>query len=152
MSWSGVIWAGFIATTLSAAFFWVFRSLGWTEFSPARQLGCILFRDPRGPTPETIGFLLLLALGSTLLPAAYGALLARLGGPTWQGGAALGAVHGLLAAALLPTLGTISACVRHGFMRPPGRLGLAWGRVTPGAVIGGHALYGSIVGAILAAF
>lgn len=152
MSWSAIIWAGFIATTMSAAFFWVMRSLGLTRFSPGTQLGCLFFRDPRGPTTETVGLLVFFGLGSSLLPLLYQLVLAGAVGVSAAGGAILGMLHGAVVAALLPTLGTISACVRHGFMPPPGRFGLAWGRMTPVAVVAGHAIYGGIVGAILAAF
>lgn len=152
MSWSAIIWAGFIATTLAAAFFWVTRSFGWTKFSPTTQLGCLFFRDPRGPATESLGLLVLFGLGSTLLPFVYQFLLVRSIGLSAGGGAILGLLHGAILAALLPSLGTISACVRHGFMPPPGRFGLAWGWMTPAAVVAGHALYGGIVGAILAAF
>ena len=64
-----VVWAGFVATILSACVFWLFRSFDLTRFSPTTQLGCIFFREPNVPLTETVGFLLFLAMGVTLVPA-----------------------------------------------------------------------------------
>ncbi|HEX2188012.1 MAG TPA: hypothetical protein VHG51_03890 [Longimicrobiaceae bacterium] len=150
--WSAIFWAGFVATTLAAACFWVFRTFGWTEFSPTTQLGCLFFGNPRLPLAESVGLVLLLALGSTVVAWLYAALLRQTGGVTLGGGALLGLVHGALTVAVLPVLGTISACVRSGFLPPPGRFGLAWGRGTPAGVVAGHVVYGAAVGATLAAF
>ena len=152
MHWIAIVWSGFIATTLAAAFFWVVRSLEWSRFSPSEQLGCLFLRDPTSPATETVGFFLLLALGSTLLPYAYQLLLELWSGPTWLKGAAIGLLHGSLFVAVLPVLGTISACVRGGYLPPPGRFGLKWGVLTPVGLLLGHSLYGGVVGAILAAF
>ena len=152
MDWFAIGWAGFVATTLAAAFFWLLRSLGWTRFSPSVQLGCLFFRDHRSPLTETVGFLLLLTLGSTLVPAIYSTLLAQLGGATAPRGFAVGFAHGLVAAALLAPVAAVSPCVRAGDFPAPGRFGLAWGRVTPGGLVLGHALYGAAVAAILEAF
>lgn len=152
MNWFAVAWAGFVATTLSAALFWVVRSVGWTRFSPTEQLGCLFLRNPRSPTTETIGFVLLFLLGSTVVPAAYVGIMRLLGEPGWWEGAVLGAVHGLAAAALLPAFGMITACGRAGLVPPPQRFGLGWGRATPFALVVGHALYGAVAGAIVAGF
>lgn len=152
ITWSALLWAGLVATTLAAAFFWLLRTFGLTEFSPTSQLGCLFLRNPRLPLTETLGLLLLFALGSTVVPWLYAALLRQAGGVSTVGGALLGLVHGALVVAAFPVLGTISACVRSGFLPPPGRFGLAWGRWTPAGVVAGHLLYGAALGAILAAF
>ena len=150
--WSAILWAGFVATTLAAACFWVFRTFGWTQLSPSSQLGCLFFGNPRLPLTEVVGLLLLFVLGSTLVAWLYALLLRQTGGVSLGRGALLGLVHGGVAVASLPTLGTISACVRSGFLPPPGRFGLAWGRGTPAGVVVGHVVYGAAVGATLAAF
>lgn len=150
--WSAILWAGFVATTLAVACFWVFRTFAWTELNPATQLGCLFFGNPRLPLAESVGMVLLFALGSTVVAWLYAALLRQVGGVSLGGGALLGLVHGALAVAALPVLGTISACVRSGFLPPPGRLGTAWGRGTPAGVVAGHVVYGAAVGATLAAF
>lgn len=147
-----IVWAGFVATTLAMAFFWVARSLGWTSFSPTIQVGCLFTRDPRKPLTETIGFILVLIGGSTLVPALYGAILGRWGGPGWIGGLVLGGFLGLAVAAALPLFGTISACVRTGSIPPPGTFGIGWGRPTPAVILAGHMIYGAVVGAVLRAF
>lgn len=152
MDWFAIGWSGFVASIVAAAFFWLLRSLGWSRFSPSVQLGCLFFRNPRSPMTETVGFLLFLLLGSTLIPAAYALLLAGLGRVSWPAGAGLGAVHGFIVAASLPLLGTVSACVRAGMEPRPGRFGIAWGWPTPLGVVTGHLVYGSVIGAVLASF
>jgi hypothetical protein len=152
MNWVAIGWSGFVATTLATAFFWAFRSLGWTLFSPTVQIGGIFFRDPDSPNTETLGFVILFLLGSTLLPALYAVVMGSWTGIGWPGGAVVGLVHGVIAAAALPLIGTISASVRSGPLPHPGQFGLSWGRMTPVAVILGHGVYGAIVGAVLAGF
>jgi hypothetical protein len=152
MNWIAIAWSGFVATTLAASFFWLVRSLGWTTFSPTVQLGCIVSRDPLHPLTETLGVVFLFLLGSTVVPALYSLVLADWTGVSGAAGALLGLVHGLVAAALLPTLGMISACVRSGAISPPGYFGVRWGWLTPVGVVVGHLLYGGVTGAVLAAF
>lgn len=152
MNWIAVVSAGFVAITVAIAVFWVFRALGLTIFSPTVQTGGIFLADPESPTTETVGFLLLFLLGSTVLAALYAFVLGRWLTVGWGGGAILGAAHGLLTAAALPILGTISASVRSGPLPHPGYFGLSWGRMTPVAVVLGHAVYGAVLGAILDGF
>lgn len=152
MEWIAIGWAGFVATMLQLAFFGVLHSVRLTQFSPTVQLGCIFFRNPRSPGTDTLGYLLLVALGSSVVPLLYSAIFSSFDGPSWQVGLALGTVHGALAAAALPLLGTISACIRAGAFPPPGLFGVRWGRFTPVGVVLGHSLYGGVAGAILAAF
>jgi hypothetical protein len=152
MRWMAIVTAGFIATTLAAAFFGVVRSLGWTRLSPSILLGCLLYENPDSPIADTVGFLLLLLLGSTLVPMLYGLVFAAWIGPSWWTGMTLGAVHGLATTAMLPVVGTISACVRRGALPPPRRFGVGWGRFTPAGLVAGHLIYGAVVGATLAGF
>ncbi len=150
--WIVVLWSGFLSTTLAAAFFAALRAWNITEFSPSLQLGCLLFRDPRHPAAEAVGLVMLFLLGSTLLPAVYFLLMASWGEPSWRSGVLLGSIHGGIFLLILPLLGTISACVRTGYLSPPGWLGLRWGMATPIGVMVGHIAYGALVGAMLAAF
>lgn len=149
MPFFSIAWAGFVAVIMAAVVFWIFRAFRLTEFSPSIQIGCLFMRNPAHPGTETTGFLLLVLLGSSLVPFVYQRLFALLGGPSWLLGLGLGAVHGLLAAALLPAFGTISACIRAGAIRAPGPMGTKWGWLTPFAMVLGHGLYGAICGAIL---
>lgn len=151
-SWSAIVFSGFVATVLSACVFWVFRSFDLTRFSPTSQLGCIFFREPNVPLTETVGFLLFLALGVSLVPAVYAALMGALGGAGWGTGAVAGLLHGAAVAAALPLLERVSKCVKQGRLPPPGRFGLGWGRATPWAVVAGHVAYGAVVGGVLNAF
>lgn len=150
-SWSAIVFSGFVATVLSACVFWVFRSFELTRFSPTSQLGCIFFREPNVPLTETVGFLLFLALGVSLLPTVYAAFMDALGGAGWGAGALAGLLHGAAVAAALPLMER-SQCVKQGRLPPPGRFGLGWGRATPWVVVAGHVAYGVVVGGVLNAF
>lgn len=152
LDWSALVWAGFVATTLSASLFWICRMLDLTTFSPTAQLGCLFFDDPRTPLSDSLGFVLLYLVGSLLLPRIYLEILPGFGKAGWETGALLGGVQGALMVAFLPLLGTISACVRRGKMPPPGRFGLEWGRATPLVILTGHVLYGGLLAALLRAF
>lgn len=150
MTWVTIIWAGFVSVVLASASFWVFRSLGMTEMSPAVQLGCLFVPNPRHPAAESIGFVLILLLGSTVVPSLYAWIFGLLGGASWGAGLGLGMVHGLATAGFLPVFGTISACIRAGAIPAPGPMGTRWGWLTPVALVAGHALYGVVCGTILA--
>jgi hypothetical protein len=152
MHWSAIFWSGFVATTLAVACGRLFRSFEWTELSPASQVGCFFFDNPRLPAAEAVGLLLLFGLGSTLVPALYGTILSAAGAVSWRGGTLVGVVHGTIAVGLLPYVARYSACVRNGVTPPPGRFGLGWGRGTPAAIVLGHVIYGAVLGAALAAF
>lgn len=152
MDWIAIGWAGFVATMLQLAFFRVAYSFSVTRFSPTMQAGCIFMRNPYSPGTDTLGYLLLVALGSTVVPWLYALVMQTWTGVSWQSGLILGAAHGLAAAAALPGLGTISACIRAGAFPHPGRFGIEWGRFTPLVLVAGHVLYGGVAGAILAAF
>lgn len=148
--WSGVIWAGFIASVLAACVFWLFRAFDWTQFSPTSQLGCLLFDDPRPPITETVGVAIFLVLGATVVAALFAGAMDVLGEVGWATGAAVGVLLGLAVTAALPVLARASRCVRMGRLPPPGRMGLAWGRATPAALAVGSAAYGGVLGAVLA--
>jgi hypothetical protein len=147
----GVVWAGFVASVLAASVFWLFRAVGLTRFSATGQLGCLVLDDPRLPMTETLGFALFVALHATLVAALYALLLGASGGPGWGRGVMVGALHGVLIAALLPWLAKANRCVRMGRLPAPGRLGLEWGRATPVALLAGFAVYGGVFGAVLRA-
>lgn len=151
-SWTALVFAGFVATVLSACVFWVFRTFELTRFSPTSQLGCLFFREPNVPLTETTGFLLFLALGISLVPALYAWIMGVLGGAGWGTGLLAGLLHGAAAAAALPLLERVSECVKQGRLPPPGRFGLGWGRATPLVVVAGHMAYGAVLGGVLNAF
>jgi hypothetical protein len=142
--------AGFVSIVLASAFFWTLRSLGVTRFSPSLQLAGIAFADPRHPGAETVGFATLLVLGAVALPPIYEAIFGISRGASWLTGLAAGVAHGALVATALPLLGMISAAVRAGVVPRPGPFGIHWGRATALVIIAGHAIYGAVLGAILA--
>jgi hypothetical protein len=147
-----IVVSGLVAATLSAATFVAFRSFDLTRFSPLTELGALVVRRPDVPLTETVGFLLFLALGATLVPLVYAVVLPVLGGFGPGTGLAAGTVHGFAAAAALPLLERFSVCVREGRLPRPGPFGVQWGRATPLAVVSGHAAYGTVLGAMLGAF
>jgi hypothetical protein len=104
------------------------------------------------PATETVGFLLFLGLGVSLLPALFVGIMRVMGGTGWGTGIAAGLLVGAAAAAALPLLERVSGCIKQGRLPPPGRFGLNWGRATPWAVIAGHVAYGAVLGGVLAAF
>lgn len=153
-SGGGIVWvgfAGFVAGVLAACVMWLFRTLGLTRLSATGQLGCLVYDDPRRPMTETLGLGFFLLLHTTLLAALYVGLMRGVGGPGWGTGLAVGGVFGFLVAAALPWLARASRCVRMGRLPPPGRFGLDWGRATPVALVAGYAVYGGVLGAVLAA-
>jgi len=152
MPWLPIVWSGFVATILATTFFWVGRALGLTTFSPTVQLGCFFTGDPRRPITDTVGFLLLITVGSTGVPILFAWILSGWNGPAWIGGMMVGGVMGLGVAAIMPAVGMVSACVLTGKIPPPGPFGIGWGRPTPGIIFAGHMVYGSVVAAILAGF
>lgn len=153
MDLSAAVWAGVIATTLTIPVLWVFYSLGGIRFPPTAAVGGIFLRDPRTPWADTLGLLTLYIAGGLVLPMLYAWILqAAFADISALLGAALGAIHGILAVAFLPLVGMISASVRQGDAMPPGRLGLEWGWGTPVGILTGHVLYGALLGAILAGF
>jgi hypothetical protein len=147
-----MIWSGLVATTLALAFFWIASSLRWTAFSPAVQVGSLIIPDPRKPITETVGFLLLLVLGTTLLPLLFAWLLGFWGGAAWLGGLVIGGFGGIAVAVSLSLIGTRSALVRSGAFPLPGPLGIGWGRPTPAVILAGGMIYGILVAAVLAGF
>jgi hypothetical protein len=152
MGWIAPVWSGLVATLAALAFFWVARSLEWTRFSPTIQAGCLIVPDPRRPITETVGFVLLLVIGSTLLPLVFQIPLGVWGGPMWIGGVVVGGFAGLATAGMLPGLGMISACVRSGVVPPPGPFGIGWGRPTPAVILVGAMIYGAVLATVLAGF
>lgn len=147
-----ITWSGFVAATVAGAVFWFFRSVRVTIFAPATLIGGLFMREAESPASETVGFILYLLLGSTAIAVLYAWLMARFLGVGPGVGLLLGIVQGLLTAALLPIIGTISASVRSGSMPEPGPFGWSWGRTTPLVVLLGHTVYGGVLGAILAGF
>jgi hypothetical protein len=152
VNWIAIGFAGFVGTIVALAFFWLAHSLRWTSLSPAVTVGCLFTRQPRAPITETIGFAVILILGTTLLPALFQLVLAGVSITAWIAGTFFGIFLGLVTAASMPLYGMISACVRAGVLPAPGKFGLKWGRPTPAVLSAGLAIYGGVAGAILGAF
>jgi len=91
-------------------------------------------------------------VGTTLLPGLFRFVLAGVSIRAWIAGTFFGIFLGLVTAACMPLYGMISACVRAGVLRAPGKFGVRWGRLTPAVLSAGLAIYGGVAGAILGAF
>ncbi len=148
---AGFLWAGFIATTLGTAAFWLVRAQGITRLSPTRHLGGFVFRDPYRPQTDALGIVMLYAAGTLLLPPLYEAILVQAGWASWRGGALLGLFVGIILAALLPITSRAVRAIRSGLMPEPGNLGLGWGWGTPLAIVLAHVVYGGVLLAVLTA-
>lgn len=149
--WVRMLWAGLVATVLLLAVPRLIQAWGRSVSLPI-LVGGVFLADVRRPTTETLGFVLVLLVGTAGLPWVYDAVFAAAGGPSLAFGAALGAAHGMIVAAALPLVGTISASVRGRSLPPPGDLGRAWGWLTAIGLLAGHIAYGGALGAILASF
>jgi hypothetical protein len=152
MEWVALVFSGFVATIMAAAFFRLARSFHITTFSPTILLGCVVLPDPRRPHTDALGFVFLLLAGSSLGALIFRILLDSIGRADWVGGVVVGGVMGLLISLAAPLFGTISACVKAGLIPAPGRLGTGWGKATPGIILAGSMLYGGIFAAIHAGF
>jgi hypothetical protein len=152
MNWIAIGFAGLVGTTIALAFFWLAHSFRWTSLNPAVHVGCLISREPRAPITETIGFAVILLIGSTLLPALVQFVVVNVAISAWITGTIFGIFLGLVTAVAMPVYGMISACVRAGVLSTPGRLGLKWGKPTPAVLSAGLAIYGGVAGAIMGAF
>ena len=150
-TWGNIIWAGFAASVLAACVFWLVRTLGWTRVAFTSFLGCFVGEDPRVPLTETVGLVLFLASGTTVLAIVYAWAMQFFGGAGWGTGALVGLLHGALMVAALPWLARINRGIRAGRVPPPGRAGLEWGRWAPAGLVAGHLVYGAVLGGILGA-
>lgn len=150
-TWGNIIWAGFAASVLAASAFWLFRTLGWTQVGMMSFLGCFVGEDPRVPLTETLGFVLFLGLGTTILAVVYTWAMQGLGGAGWGTGSLVGMLHGAALVAALPWMARVNRGVRAGRIPQPGRAGLQWGKAAPAGVVMGHVVYGAVLGGILGA-
>ncbi len=152
MNWVALASAGFVATTLTLAFFALVRILGWTTLDPTGAVGASLTRRAGHPLSDTVGFALLLLIGSTALPALFATALSSWSGPAAAGGAILGGFLGLLIGLGITLYGTISAQSWRSTRDGPGPYGIGWGKPTPALIVAGSMLYGAVVAAVLAGF
>lgn len=147
-----MLW-GLVATGAQAAVLFGSQRLGYSRLSLPFLIGT-MFTGER-PAANAAGFVFY-ALGGWLFAFIYYFLFSELGGPRWDIGAVIGALHGLVLlttlAPLLPYLHPRMATEYDGpsyrrRLQPPGFLALHYGYRTPLTTLVAHALYGAILGA-----
>lgn len=106
------------------------------------MLAGAIFRRPAG-FGRLLGSLLHFAAGTFLFPTAYAVGFEMMARADVGLGAAMGLLHGVLAAALLPI-----AWHRTGDQGPAGLLGRRLGPLTPIGIVMTHVLYGALLGYI----
>jgi hypothetical protein len=122
------------------------RMIGLTEANLSRYQGCILLGRSEGAAPLLAGAGMHLAMGSVLGLGYAFAFPLVWGEATWRTGALLGAVHGVAAGAGFPVLDAMNPCVRDGRMRGFGLMGRGYGALMTLGLLGGHVVYGALVG------
>jgi hypothetical protein len=155
MDWSGWAVFGLIATGLLTAILSLSQLAGWTRMDLPLLLGTVFVTDP--DRARALGFGIHLVNGQ-IFALMYAAAFAAYGHASWEFGAVLGAIHAVVALAVivpaLPAVHPRMASNRAGpgrgaVLEPPGPLALNYGRQTTVVTIVAHVAYGVLLGALL---
>jgi len=145
---AAALWAGIIGAIAAATVSVGFLALRWTRLDVLRFEGGMLLHE-RTNMVYVYGGVLQIALGA-LLALAYRQVLQQVHSATFVGwGALLGLAQGVLVVLLLPLLGLVNRNIRAGDEARPGLLGVAYGRLTPIAVLLASVVFGTWVGIVL---
>lgn len=160
-SWWAAMIAGFVGTLVMTAMM-VMSSKTPLNNAPKMTLvqGSMVTDDPS--KANAIGFVThVLIMGTVVFGLSYAALFTLFGSAAWWLGALIGAVHGIIAGAVLPMMGR-----NHPKMQPasafsgdatversggmlrimrPGPFGNNWGTATPVGFVIGHAVFGLVL-------
>ena len=145
LSWSLLLWSGLVGLVLSSWLLMVLRKLAVTRYLPRAYWSCALFRSASDAALVFAGTLRMVMM-IAVFPIAYALVFTQVGRAEAVVGAIAGAVHGLLAALLLPL-----AARRCSSAVAPGFMGWNLGRLTPLALIFVHAVYGAALGYVYVA-
>lgn len=157
MDWAGWALFGVIATTALTAVMITAQLAGLTRLDLPLLLGTIVTEDP--DRARVAGFFIHLVMGQGFA-LGYAASFALLDRATWWMGGILGALHVVVAlAVLVPLMAGVHphmASTRAGrsstaTLEPPGLFGLNYGRQTPAVAIVAHLLFGIALGVLLTA-
>lgn len=153
----GALAGGAVGTILLTSGLRIAQEVGWTRMDIPLLLGTV-FTDRRGRA-SVIGYVLHFTNG-LLFALAYYAVFRAVDHAGWLFGAALGVVHASLAGGALltvllpavhPRMGTPwSDAEETPLLEAPGFMLQNYGRQTVIWTIGGHILYGAIVGGFAA--
>jgi hypothetical protein len=155
MDWAGWAVFGLIATGLLTAALSLSQLAGWTRMDLPLLLGTMFVSDP--DKARGLGFVVHVANGQ-VFALVYAGAFAALGHAGWLLGAGLGAIHGLVALAVLvpalpavhPRMASEAAGPSAGaVLEPPGPLALNYGTQTVVVTMAAHVGYGALLGALL---
>jgi hypothetical protein len=157
MSLWGALAGGFVGTLVLTTALRTANELGLTRIDLPFLLGTALTGDRA--RAKALGYLLHLVAGE-MFALIYYAIFSAIDTSGWLLGAALGLLHGIVAATALvnvllpvvhPRMGsTLSAADSHPLLESPGFLLRNYGRGTPIATLLAHVAYGAIVGGFAA--
>jgi hypothetical protein len=145
---AAALWAGIIGAIAAATVSTGFLALRLTRLDVLRFEGGMLLRE-RTNMVYVYGGVIQVVLGA-LLALGYRQLLQQVHSATFVGwGALLGLAQGVLVLLLLPLFGLVNRNVRAGDEARPGLVGIAYGRLTPIAVLVASVVFGTWVGIVL---
>ena len=148
MDVAAALWGGIIGAIVAATVYAGFLGLRLTRLDLLRFEGGLLVRD-RTNMVYIYGVIVQVVAGA-LLALVYRQVFEQLGSATMVGwGALLGLAQGVLAVLALPLLGVANRNVRAGDEPRPGRLGRAYGGLTPLALLVASVVFGTWVGIVL---
>ena len=148
MDVAAALWGGIIGAIVAATVYAGFLGLRLTRLDLLRFEGGLVVRD-RTNMVYIYGVIVQVAAGA-LLGLVYRQVFEQLGSATMVGwGALLGLAQGVLAVLALPLVGMANRNVRAGDEPRPGRLGRAYGGLTPLALLVASVVFGTWVGIVL---
>ena len=148
MDVAAALWGGIIGAIVAATVYAGFLGLRLTRLDLLRFEGGLVVRD-RTNMVYIYGVIVQVVAGA-LLALVYRQVFEQLGSATMVGwGALLGLAQGVLAVLVLPLLGMANRNVRAGDEPRPGRLGRAYGGLTPLALLVASVVFGTWVGIVL---
>jgi len=155
MDWSGWAVGGLLATGTLTSLLIIAQMSGLTRMDLPLMLGTLLVEDP--DRARVVGFVVHFVIGQAFA-LVYTATFAVTGNSGWLVGAALGALHAVVALALivplLPGIHPRMASERTGpaagpMLEPPGLFAINYGRQTVLATVVAHVGYGIALGLIV---
>jgi hypothetical protein len=142
------LWGGIVGMLALVVVYLGFLALRLTRFDFVRFWGRLVSGE-RSSLAYTYGVIVLLVLGA-LIGLLYRLAFQQIDSATYVGwGALLGLAHGVLMLLVLPLLGLADRSVRDGTLQRPGLAVMAYGRLTPIAILAVHVVYGVWVGSFL---
>lgn len=147
MAWLTAAGAGMLGALVMTIMTDASRALGLIDANMSRYQGCIVLGRMDGPGALLSGLAMHLAMGA-ILALGYAVLFELMGAAGWWRGAAIGAVHWVVAGAGFPLLDRMNRCVADGRIRGFGTMGRNYGPMMVAGLMAGHVVFGAIVGAL----